>query len=142
MRAHASVRTAPPAVLSLLVLPLTALALVAVHLLVLAAPAQSRAAAGPYAGPEGQRVHAPSAAQQAGAGLRECEQHGASVSGALRDRNRPRTGVHALLLPVSSRPACAGESAADHLRAGPCPLPNRERPRTARSLADLQVFRC
>ncbi|MFE1576762.1 hypothetical protein [Streptomyces fradiae] len=135
MRAHASVRTAPPAVLSLLVLPLTALALVAVHLLVLAA-------AGPYAGPEGQRVHAPSAAQQAGAGLRECEQHGASVSGALRDRNRPRTGVHALLLPVSSRPACAGESAADHLRAGPCPLPNRERPRTARSLADLQVFRC
>ncbi|MFF9629086.1 hypothetical protein [Streptomyces fradiae] len=141
MRAHASVRTAPPAVLTLLMLPLSVLVLVGVHLLVLAAPAQSRTA-GPYAGPEGQRVHAPSAAQQAGAGLRECEQHGASVSGALRDRNRPRTGAHALLPPVSSRPACAEELAADHLRAGPCPLPHRERPRAARSLADLQVFRC
>ncbi|MEV8155891.1 hypothetical protein AB0R11_25695, partial [Streptomyces fradiae] len=60
MRAHASVRTAPPAVLTLLVLPLSVLVLVGVHLLVLAAPAQSRTA-GPYAGPEGQRVHAPSA---------------------------------------------------------------------------------
>ncbi|WP_374984625.1 hypothetical protein [Streptomyces fradiae] len=141
MRAHASVRTAPPAVLSLLVVPLSVLVLLGVHLLVLAAPAQSRTA-GPYGGPDGQRVHAPSAGQQAGAGLRECEQHGASVSGALRDRNRHRTGVHALLSPAASRPACGDELAADHLRAGPCPLPYRERPRTARSLADLQVFRC
>ncbi|MDT9685975.1 hypothetical protein RND61_28470 [Streptomyces sp. TRM76323] len=141
MRSSKPVRTAPPAVLALLVLPLAALALAVVHLLALAAPAQARAA-GPYAGAETHRAHAPAAGQQALTGSRECEQSGASVNGATRGRDRHRAGAHALLLPVAAHPSSAADSPERHRWAGPGPLPHRERPRTAPTQADLQVFRC
>ncbi|MFJ8691665.1 hypothetical protein [Streptomyces roseolilacinus] len=141
MRSSKPARTAPSAVLALLVLPLAVLSLVLVQALVPATPAQTRAT-GPYTGAEAPRAHAPATGQQASAGTRECEQPGAAVSGTARGRDRHRAGVHALLSPTVLRPSCAAEAQEDRLRAGPAPLPHRERPRTTPTQAALQVFRC
>ncbi|CAL9316205.1 MULTISPECIES: hypothetical protein [unclassified Streptomyces] len=142
MRSSAPVRTAARAVLTLLVPPLAVLALVVAQLLILTAPAHGRTP-GPHTGADMPRLHAPAAtAQHAGTGKRDCDQPAAAVGDAPRGRDRHRPCGHAPLPPQADRPSCAADAAADRVRAGPVPLPRRERPPTSRVLARLQVFRC
>ncbi|WP_010468085.1 hypothetical protein [Streptomyces somaliensis] len=139
MRSPKSARALPPAVLVLLVMPLVALSLAVLRT---PAPAVEGRVAGPYAGVEPPRAHAPATAgQRASTGTAEGEQNEAA-GGAPRRRDRHRTGARTPFPPAASRPSRRADPPEARARTGPVPPPGRGAPRTAPTLADLQVLRC